>query len=32
MSVYRKQNSPFYHFDFQLKGRRFSLAARTMFR
>jgi integrase len=23
MSVYKKQNSPFYHFDFQLKGHRF---------
>lgn len=23
MSVYRKENSPFYHYDFQFKGRRF---------
>jgi integrase len=23
MSVYKKKNSPFYHFDFQLRGRRF---------
>ena len=23
MSVYKKPNSPFYHFDFQLRGHRF---------
>lgn len=29
MSVYRPKNSPFYHFDFQVRGRRFHGSAGT---